>query len=219
MKFERIPRDFLKEHHSHSTDVPSLYWHPNPFLRWLFYSRLEKIAQIIPTPTDKQVVCDFGGGGGAFLLTLSRNFQKVILLDFEITEAEAIVEHYNLNNVEIIKGDVLLNGLADHSLDVVIAADVLEHFQDVTKPVKEIARLLRPEGSFFLSGPTENFWYRLGRLLFGIQKPADHHHNVKEIERIFLKESFTIVKKLYLPLNISLFGIFCVFHAKPQSLK
>lgn len=219
MKFERIPGEFLQKHYSKSEEVPDLYWHPNPFLRWVFYSRLERIAKLISEPTQNQVVCDFGGGGGVFLLTLSKNFRKVILLDYETVEAEAIIKHYNLDNVEIIKGDALSNGLPEHSLDVVIAADVLEHFQDTTKPAKEIARLLKPEGSFFLSGPTENFWYRLGRLLFGIQKPDDHYHDVKEIENIFLKESFTIVKKVYLPLNISLFGIFCVFHAKSPSSK
>jgi len=219
MKFERIPKEFLQANYSNSEHVPSLYWHPNPFLRWVFYSRLERIAKLVPEPTQNQIVCDFGGGGGAFLLTLSRNFQKVILLDYETVEAEAVIKHYNLNNVEIIKGDALSNGLPEHSLDVVIAADVLEHFQDVREPVKEIRRLLKPQGLFFMSGPTENFWYRLGRLIFGIQKPADHYHTAKEIEEVLLEESYIIKRKLYLPINISLLGIFAILQASPPSSK
>lgn len=217
MTLQRIPAEFLKAHYSNSEHVPDLYWHPIPFVRELFYDRLEKIVVFMSQlPSKDQVVCDFGGGGGIFLPTLSAYFKKVVLMDLETKEAEGIVQEYHLQNVEILKGDVLLNSLPKDSFDIVVAADVLEHFINVQEPIEEIKRLLKPKGLFFVSAPTENFLYRLGRMALGFRKPADHFQDAEKIEETLARKSFEITKKQYIPYNVVRFGAFVILEAKNQ---
>ena len=47
------------------------------------------------------------------------------------------------------------------------ALDSLEHNEEIGPILSAIARSLRPDGVFILSGPTENVLYRLGRRLAG----------------------------------------------------
>jgi len=66
--------------------------------------------------------------------------------------------------------------------------DVLEHFQDLKEPVKEIARILKKDGFLVTSLPTENFFYKLGRFLTtgttSMEKGpcSPHFYGVKTIE-------------------------------------
>jgi SAM-dependent methyltransferase len=56
-------------------------------------------------------------------------------------------------------------GFADHSFDAVILAAVLEHLYDPDATVREIARVLRPGGAFFVDVPNEaGLYFRLGNL-------------------------------------------------------
>lgn len=217
MKFERIPAEFLKSIYSASPDVPDAYWHPNFLVRKLFYQRLEAITNLFPSNTAHHVVCDFGGGGGVFLLTLSQYFQKVVLMDFEVSEAKQIVGRYGLQNVEIVEGDVLSNSLPPNSFDVLIAADVLEHFVSLADPLREISRLLRPGGLLFVSAPTETMFYRLGRFFAGYEKPKDHYHTAREIKEAIEKSSFRIIKERSLPCSIPFFRLFLILKAQKIS--
>jgi len=218
MKFQRIPKDFLQSIHSGSRNIPTLYFHPNSLVRELFYKRLETICELMPDDSEKQnqIICDFGGGGGVFLPTLSKSFREVVVLDVETHEAEEIVKRYGLTNVDIVPGDALSNSFSDSYFDIVVAADVLEHFKDLRKPIKEIRRLLKDSGLLFISSPTENLIYRLGRLLADIKKPPDHYHNAGEIEQVLRKEPFIIIKKLFLPVNLSILGLFSILKAEKE---
>jgi SAM-dependent methyltransferase len=56
-------------------------------------------------------------------------------------------------------------GFADDSFDAVILAAVLEHLYDPDATVREIARVLRPGGAFFVDVPNEaGLYFRLGNL-------------------------------------------------------
>lgn len=56
-------------------------------------------------------------------------------------------------------------GFADGSFDAVILAAVLEHLYDPDATVREIARVLRPGGAFFVDVPNEaGLYFRLGNL-------------------------------------------------------
>ena len=219
MKFQRIPKDFLRTIHSGSKNIPTLYFHSNPLVRELFYKRLEIIFRLLSgdSKIQNQIVCDFGGGGGVFLPTLSKSFKKVVVIDLETYEAEKIVKRYRLKNVDIFRRNVLSNQLPNCYFDKVVAADVLEHFQDLKEPIKEIYRLLKPLGLLFVSVPTENLFYRLGRILTGLKKPVDHHHNAREIEQTLQKESFIITKKLFLPFQCSPLSLFSILKAEKRT--
>lgn len=50
-----------------------------------------------------------------------------------------------------------LSAFADHSLDVVVSFDVMEHLPDVEKHFKEVARVLKPGGKYLFQTPHKFF--------------------------------------------------------------
>lgn len=66
-----------------------------------------------------------------------------------------------------------LASLPAESFDVVLALDSLEHNDDIAVLVASLFAALRPGGVLILSGPTENWLYRLGRRLAGF---SGHYH-------------------------------------------
>lgn len=60
------------------------------------------------------------------------------------------------NQVMFIEGDGLDLPFANHSFDVIICSEVLEHIPDVASMLREIKRLLKPGGQLALSVP--RYW-------------------------------------------------------------
>lgn len=217
MKIEQIQRKFVKNYYRQERELPDCYWHHSWFVRNLFYRRLEIILDLLSDQINfGKTVCDFGGGRGVFLPTLSKNFKRVVLIDKDTYLAEKIIQKYNIKNAEIVRSDILLKPLPSNEFDIVVAADVLEHFQNLEPVINEIGRILKPNGLLLVSAPSENLFYRLGRKIWRIEKPVDHYHNAKEIERALLKESFSIEKKFFIPLNISFFAIFRILRLRKK---
>jgi len=208
--FITIPTPILKNIASGHKNIPTMYYHSFKPIQKLFWARLAAITQMLKGLSGN--VLDFGGGGGIYLPTLAQVFQKVICLDLVVDEAQSIKEMYSLKNVDIIQSDALKIKLPDNYFDVIIAADVLEHFQELTPPIRTIYEWLRLGGRLFISGPSENWLYRFGRKFFGIHKPPDHYHSVIEIEHE-LSKYFRIRRKMFLPWysDISVVESFAVF--------
>jgi SAM-dependent methyltransferase len=112
----------------------------------------------------------------------------------------------SLNNVSICD-DLDRLGLPDHTLDVILALDVLEHVDDLAAVLRQMVRLLKQDGLLLVSGPTENWLYRLGRRIGQrIAGPefSGHYHrrNIDDI-RCELDKHFAvkIVRRLVYPLT------------------
>ena len=61
--------------------------------------------------------------------------------------------------------------------------DVLEHVDNLEKVLINFSKLLSPTGSIFVTGPTENLFYKIGR------KFANYsgHYHLRNIYDIFAK--------------------------------
>jgi SAM-dependent methyltransferase len=68
-----------------------------------------------------------------------------------------------------VQADAIRLPFAPASFDAVFAFDVLEHVEDEDGALREIRRVLRPDGRFVLSVPAFPF-------LFGRQDVVCHHH-------------------------------------------
>ena len=131
-------------------------------------------------------------------------------IDLDTTEAEALVEGYQLLNVNIVRADISAVNYSATPFEVIVAADVLEHFQELDIPISVIRQWLSPNGYLFTSLPTENWFYVLLRKLFGIEKPKDHYHKSVEVESYLKRSGFVAVKRIYLPLFIPFASLFLV---------
>ena len=162
---------------------------------------------------------DFGGGGGVFLPTLSQEFQHVYFLDLEDREVRQVIAQYQLPNIEVIKQDVKQVQLASQQFDAIIAADVLEHFQELSPPVEALKSWLKPNGVLITSLPTENWIYQGLRSLFNMEKPIDHYHTGYEVETYLRATGFTPIRRQFVPLVTNLFPLFLITVWKLSSTK
>lgn len=111
-------------------------------------------------------VADLGAGTGAYSFVLSQavgpsgkvyacDVQKDILVRLENEARERGIRNVQtvLSNVEAHQG----TKLRDQSVDWVVVANVLFQIEDRPGFIREISRILKPEGSFLLVDWTESF--------------------------------------------------------------
>ena len=176
-----------------------IYVHPNPVVRWIFWRRLHELLGL--GPRAGRVALDFGCGEGALLPSLSAHWPVVVAVDEDIRAATRLVRDHDLSNVRLLAADGNRLPLASASVDVVVAADVLEHFKVLATPLAEIARVLRPNGVILVSAPMEHAFYRLGRRVFGFVRPEDHYHGASGVVAA-LRERFDVVTERRSPFNV-----------------
>jgi len=129
-----------------------------------------KISSILQDFCDGELMSytclDFGCGRGVISAHLAKIFKLVIGIDLEIA-AIRIAENLKPQKSEspyYIFGNGYTLPFTDGTFDVVICAQVYEHMTDPQEMVNEIARVLKPGGFCFFSGPNrlaimeEHYW-------------------------------------------------------------
>jgi ArsR family transcriptional regulator len=110
-------------------------------------SLLDKLS-FRPQATAMEV----GPGDGGFLPELARRFQHVTALDNSpamLELARQLCERHVLINVELKLADAL--DAAEIQADCVVLNMVLHHFAAPAEAIKQLARLLRPNGSLLVT--------------------------------------------------------------------
>lgn len=209
--FVEIPREFLARIATDSDRIPTLYYSKYWAVRRFFWMRLRLIYSLMrQVPSISACCLDFGGGGGVFLPTLSDRFRKVVCIDLENDEAKKVVEKYQLANVELVRDDIATASLADAPFEAIVAADVLEHFQDLAFPINALRKWLAPSGILYTSLPSENYIYVFLRKVFGITKPWDHYHSAEEVEAFLTHNGFKKIHQAFVPFHVKLLPLFYV---------
>ena len=99
----------------------------------------------------------------------------------------------------------VLEDVASSSIGTIFALDVLEHVPDPGTTLENLGRLLVDDGLLVISGPTENWLYRLGRRISGFSGHY-HHRTIYEIEEV-AKAHFTKLIARVGPGPVPLFSI------------
>ncbi|MBN1193307.1 MAG: methyltransferase domain-containing protein [Coriobacteriia bacterium] len=178
--------------------IPTLL-HANPLITWLFHRRYATIAELLDVPAGGSVL-DFGCGVGCLLPSLTRAGLKVHAIDLVLDYARVVDSQLGLN----VSFAESLFDLPDNGLDAIIAADVLEHVEDLNELLNLMRQKLRSQGCLVVSSPTENFAYRIGRLIAGFAGKGGYHHADASVVEgtIAASDAFRIDKTRTLPWNI-----------------
>lgn len=165
--------------------IPS-YLHRNPALRWMAWRRLEVVAARLrarldgAARRDGATVLDFGCGTGVLLEEASRVAAKVFGVDLQLDAARLLVQEWRLDRVTLLAPPAAAEQIPAASVDVVIAAEVLEHVEPLGPTLALFQEKLRPGGTLLASLPTESGLYKLGRKLAGFDGHY-HHSNAASI--------------------------------------
>lgn len=210
---ERLPDEILRRMASRLPDeerdemaIPS-YLHPNPAMRFMAWRRIEVIADMVSSWFDQRArrdgetraVLDFGCGTGVLFRESLRHADVVYGVDIVLHAAELLVDELALDAVELLDPTDVPDSVADRSVDAVLAAEVLEHFEDLTDPLTMFRRVLKPDGRLFVSVPTENALYKFGRTLAGFK--GDYHHSeAASIDREIRRFGYRHIRTRHVPL-------------------
>ncbi|WP_455202231.1 class I SAM-dependent methyltransferase [Kaarinaea lacus] len=102
------------------------------------------------------IVVDFGCGPGSFVETASKlvgSSGKVYAVDVHPLAIKAVTEKAKKKNLENVI-PILSTGypveIDDHTVDVIYALDMFHHIKDAGEFLKELHRLLKPDGTLFI---------------------------------------------------------------------
>lgn len=109
---------------------------------------LKRAAQIVSALPDARVV-DLGCGAGHLTYAVAPFAKSVIAYDLS-PEMLAVVrgeaEHRGLKNIQTQSGSAQGLPFADCSVDAVVSRYSAHHWRDIRKAMREVSRVLRPEG-------------------------------------------------------------------------
>lgn len=122
--------------------------------RYSFAARLARHKRVL------DIAC--GMGYGSF--ELSRHATAVVGLDVAAEAVAAAAERYQAPNLRFLTAPAQHIPLDDHSFDLIVAFEVIEHLSDWEALLAEARRLLAPGGQFIVSTPNREYYAETRRL-------------------------------------------------------
>lgn len=118
---------------------------------WWFAGRRRLFSRLIGIlrPTASWRVLEVGAGTGANLSVLAGlGARQVVACDMSTEALE-----YLRNRATLTRADATSLPFTSNSIDLLLAADVIEHLDDDTSALREFVRVLRPGGHVILTVP------------------------------------------------------------------
>jgi 2-polyprenyl-3-methyl-5-hydroxy-6-metoxy-1,4-benzoquinol methylase len=173
---------------SHTDGKRSLFEKAYQFVKNIALKK--KLTLINEFQPSKGVLLDIGTGTGDFLSQAKQSGWQII----------GVEPNEKARNIALQKGVTYIghtSELEDHSVDVITMWHVLEHVPDVNAQIKELKRLLKPDGTIVVAVPNFNsydakyygkFWaaYDVPRHLW--------HFSRLSIEKLFEREKLQLVE-------------------------
>ncbi|QOY85825.1 class I SAM-dependent methyltransferase [Paludibaculum fermentans] len=134
----QVDQDLLNEHMS----------------RYAFAARLARNKRVL------DIAC--GMGYGSF--ELSKHAARVVGLDVSEEAVNSARERYQSANLQFLTAPAQQIPLDDHSFDLIVAFEVIEHLSDWEELLGQAKRLLAPGGQFIVSTPNKAYYAETRRL-------------------------------------------------------
>ena len=187
---EELPSYYESEDYiSHTDGKRSLFEKLYQFIKNI---ALKNKLKLINSQSQKGKILDIGAGTGDFLVVAKNDGWEIM----------GIEPGEKPRNIAIQKGVSFVNNLsdlADNSFDVITMWHVLEHVPDLDLQIKEIKRLIKPNGTILIAVPNfksfdANYY---GKFWAAFDVPRHLWHFSKTaIEKLFAIEKLQLVNVL-----------------------
>lgn len=193
------------------------YKNKNPIIRWVSEAGHKQVRKYMKN--NSGLVLDCGCGNGVHLKYNEKiEKDKYIMLDIDKMSLEKIIDREIIGGV--IHGDNYNIPFKNNVFDTVISVSQLEHLCYLDLALSEIKRVLKKDGEFICSIPTEGgLLWSFGRKIttakyFGKKlnidyvrgNLVDHFNTIHQIERS-IKRYFNIRKRIIFPFIIPSFDL------------
>ena len=155
-----------------------LEWTGERFLPWLEYSaiayeHLHRYAFASTFAKGKRVL-DLASGEGYGSKMMAENACSVIGIDIDGEAVQHAQAKYGSNNLQFLTGSICAIPIAkDHSFDLIVCYEAIEHIEEHDKLLNEVKRLLHPGGIFIVSTPN--------KLIYHDEAKDENPFHVKEL--------------------------------------
>ncbi len=117
---------------------------------WWYRERRHLLARAIEGLAPGRAL-DIGAAGGGNTRVLREHGWDAVALEYGADGAAVAHER----GLATMRGDATSLPIADDSLDLVVAFDLLEHLHDDDAAVSEVRRVLRPGGTYLVAVPAD----------------------------------------------------------------
>jgi SAM-dependent methyltransferase len=189
---EPLPQEMMRHTYAILYEVEEAHWWYRGRRR-IIARFVEEICKSLGKSRPR--ILDVGCGTGGNLVVLSQ-FGEAEGVDVS-PDALEFCRQRGLQNVKLGAAEKI--PYADGSFDLVTALDVVEHFDDDVAGLREMRRVLQPNGRLLLFVPTFMF-------LWGVQDDVSHHrrrYRLSELRRAVEKAGFEVERMTYA--NITFF--------------
>ncbi len=177
----------------HTGSMP--YESSSSLISGIFRKRLA-VSIDLGSISEDSVILDIGCFRGDLLKLIRTSNSSCKLYGVDRLEADWLP----VKNCDFRVGDAENLPYEANSFNTVFILDVLEHIKEYEKVIKQIYRVLKPNGQCIISGPTESWFYTFCRLLWRhkLNAPA-HLYSIYDLESGFERNNFKLVARKSLP--------------------
>jgi SAM-dependent methyltransferase len=185
-------------------DLARRYRSRNRFAR----RRMANVFSLLP-PLRGRLLVDLGCGMGTFTIEAAGKGASAIGVDpapAALAAARGVAAAEGVQDARFVRADAAALPLADTCADVVLAADLTEHLDDVTlaRILREAARTLRAGGDLVLYTPDRQHIFEWLRER-GVMKQDPSHIGVRsaqELAQAVSAAGFEVVRLVWLPSHL-----------------
>jgi ubiquinone/menaquinone biosynthesis C-methylase UbiE len=136
-----------------------------------FKRRVRTIFEWLPPPDDPNAIILDCACGRGFYLNYYRYVSNVSLVGLElddeiIRKAQQHIGH--LPDITLVEGNIYSLPFPDNHFHGIILSEILEHLEDDVRGLKEVWRVLKPNGTVVITVPNANYpflWDPINKIL------------------------------------------------------
>jgi ubiquinone/menaquinone biosynthesis C-methylase UbiE len=151
---------------------------------------IHRYALVIPYITDK-IVLDIACGEGYGSNLMSKTSKLVYSVDIDEQTIEDAKLKYKRKNLKFIQGNTSKIPIDNYSVDVVVSFETIEHHDQHHEMMKEIKRVLKPDGLLIISTP-DKFYYSDKR----------NFKNIFHVKELYKQDFIDLIAKYFENLQV-----------------
>jgi len=133
----------------------------------IYGEHINRYDAITPLCKNK-IVLDIASGSGYGTKMISKEAKKVYGVDVSEEAIQYSKKNFYSKKIDYRKSDGSTIPIGDNSVDIVVSMETIEHIEDQEGHLKEIKRVLKPDGIYICSTPNDKVY------------PKGNHFHVKE---------------------------------------
>lgn len=158
-------------------------------------SRLNALMELEKSiPNKSAVILEIGSSSGYLLREIKTSFPESFLIGSDCIPEPLENIARKILDIPLIQFDLVNCPLPDNCVDIIVALNVLEHIKDDEAALKQMYRILKPDGYAIIEVPASQDLYDF----YDEQLKHFRRYDIEALCDIAIKSKFTIVRASHL---------------------